>query len=52
MIKIIKSELVRYFVGGFAVGTIALFAVQPMETRAEIQSQITGLTDNIPSQQG
>ncbi len=31
----------QYFTGGFAIGAIALFAMQPQEARAEIKQQLT-----------
>ncbi len=39
MLKFLKSDLMHYFTGGFAIGAIALFAMQPQQARAEITQQ-------------
>ena len=39
MINFLKSEIMHYFAGGFAIGAIALFALQPSDTQAQVSAQ-------------
>lgn len=41
MLKFLRSDLMQYFTGGFAIGAIALFAMQPQDARAEITEKLT-----------
>lgn len=47
MTNFLKSDLTRNFVMGFALGAVALFAVQPHETRAEIAQDIASVYGEV-----
>jgi len=47
MRAIIMSDLFRNFLGGFLLGAVALFALQPQDSRAEIRSDVVALYSNI-----
>ena len=40
MLQFLKSDLMHYFTGGFAMGAVALFFAQPLEARVEIVQDI------------
>lgn len=47
MSQFLKSDLFRNFLGGFALGAIALVAIQPMENRQELGANISALYSDI-----
>ncbi|WP_164115606.1 hypothetical protein [Sphingorhabdus sp. Alg239-R122] len=47
MINFLKSEVFALFVGGFALGTAALFALQAPDARAEISQKLTSVAAHI-----
>lgn len=49
MTQFLKSDLTRNLLMGFAFGAIALFAVQPQETRAEITEDIASVYSDVQS---
>ena len=51
MIKFIKSDVMQYFAGGFAIGAIALFAMQPDDARAEVAANIVAAASHVYTQQ-
>lgn len=50
MTAFIKTDLFRNFLGGFALGAIALIAMQPQSSRAEIGLKVAGVYSTIQSQ--
>lgn len=50
MTTIFKSDVFRYFLGGFALGAVVLFAMQPDENRDGISTKMTGAYSVIESQ--
>ncbi|MEO1046642.1 MAG: hypothetical protein AAFX04_14490 [Pseudomonadota bacterium] len=47
MASFLKSDMIRNFVMGFAIGAAALFALQPHETRAEIAQDIASVYTDV-----
>ncbi|WP_373488678.1 hypothetical protein [Blastomonas sp.] len=47
--RILKTDLFRNFMGGFLIGAIALFAMQPNDDRAKIGEQVGALFASIES---
>jgi hypothetical protein len=41
MTTILRSDLFRNFMGGFVIGAVALFAMQPQDSRARIGQDIS-----------
>ncbi|MEM1133946.1 MAG: hypothetical protein AAGH53_13520 [Pseudomonadota bacterium] len=47
MTSFLKSDLTRNFFMGFGLGAIALFMLQPQETRAEIAQDIASTYGDV-----
>ena len=47
MSQFLKSDVFRNFLGGFALGAIALVAMQPVESRQELGANISALYSDI-----
>ncbi len=45
----LKSEVFALFTGGFAIGAVLLFTLQPQEARAEIVQQVAQVTTSMQS---
>lgn len=50
MIQLFKSGLFFSFTSGFAIGAMALVAMQPVESRAEIAAKVSGFYSDIQTQ--